>query len=379
MVALLALASVAPSVAVDDTEDAEDAASAVDASRRIVGRHVFRRAPREPPAISKSLGTSIQSSVVSRRSVAAPLSLWASIREKKPEVKPTYASMAGDDPASGKNWSSKPKQQVNAWNRTMQHTYHTYIPSSYQKLPSKAADIRASSAASKNEQKFKGYSDQYGGLAKVAMSGAKKDFHQRSHSSNGAQIPDLHEYADRYASKENSHDASYESYLKDYGGTEQGQDGAKYMTGGPRGPASGGSSEFSGSSIPDYQHFMDDDAFSKDDAFSSEKARSSKSGEMSYQKYMGRASSDSGTYQKYLRGGSSHWSKQYGHSSGWKNQLSGVVPSFVPRFNAEPAERPTGYPADGVNAELLSEDGQCWWWGLLALVPLGSITLAKAR
>ena len=37
----------------------------------------------------------------------------------------------------------------NAWNKTMQHTYHTYIPSSYQKLPSKAADIRASSAASK--------------------------------------------------------------------------------------------------------------------------------------------------------------------------------------------------------------------------------------
>ena len=48
----------------------------------------------------------------------------------------------------------------NAWNKTMQHTYHTYIPSSYQKLPSKAADIRASSAASNDEQKFTGYSSQ---------------------------------------------------------------------------------------------------------------------------------------------------------------------------------------------------------------------------
>ena len=51
----------------------------------------------------------------------------------------------------------------NAWNKTMQHTYHTYIPSSYQKLPSKAADIRASSAASSDEQKFTGYSSQQPG------------------------------------------------------------------------------------------------------------------------------------------------------------------------------------------------------------------------
>ena len=51
----------------------------------------------------------------------------------------------------------------NAWNKTMQHTYHTNIPSSYQKLPSKAADIRASSAASSDEQKFTGYSSQQPG------------------------------------------------------------------------------------------------------------------------------------------------------------------------------------------------------------------------
>lgn len=96
----------------------------------------------------------------------APQALWATISENKSEVKPLYASMAGDDPASGKNWSSKPKQQVNAWNRTMQHTYHTYIPESYQTLPSKAATIRASSAASSKEQKFKGYSEEFLSLAK---------------------------------------------------------------------------------------------------------------------------------------------------------------------------------------------------------------------
>lgn len=85
----------------------------------------------------------------------------------------------------------------------MQRTYHKYIPPSYQKLPSKAADIRASSAASKDEQKFSGprsYSDQYGGLAKVAMRGAKRDFHQRSQlDGKGAapDMPDLHQYADR--------------------------------------------------------------------------------------------------------------------------------------------------------------------------------------
>ena len=36
----------------------------------------------------------------------------------------------------------------------------------------------------------------YGGLAKVAMRGAKKDF-QRSHSGDGSSIPKLNEYADR--------------------------------------------------------------------------------------------------------------------------------------------------------------------------------------
>ena len=46
------------------------------------------------------------------RGEAAPLTLWASISENRTAVKPLYASMAGHDPASGKNWSSKPKQQV---------------------------------------------------------------------------------------------------------------------------------------------------------------------------------------------------------------------------------------------------------------------------
>ena len=39
----------------------------------------------------------------------------------------------------------------------------------------------------------------YGGLAKIAMRGAKDDLHQRNRASNGAMpdIPDMHEYADR--------------------------------------------------------------------------------------------------------------------------------------------------------------------------------------
>ena len=39
----------------------------------------------------------------------------------------------------------------------------------------------------------------YGGLAKIAMRGAKNDFHQRSRTSTGAMsdVPEMHEYADR--------------------------------------------------------------------------------------------------------------------------------------------------------------------------------------
>ena len=35
----------------------------------------------------------------------------------------------------------------------------------------------------------------------------------------------------RYASKEHSHDTAYETYLKEYGGSEKGQDGEKYISG----------------------------------------------------------------------------------------------------------------------------------------------------
>eukprot|EP00435_Cladocopium_sp_Y103_P068904 s79_g32.t1 len=206
----------------------------------------------------------------------------------------------------------------NAWNKTMQHTYHTYIPSNYQKLPSKAADIRASSAASSDEQKFTGYSSQYGGLAKVAMRGAKNDFHQRSGTSNGAipDIPEMHEYADRYSSKQSSH-ADYRSYMKDYAGNEKGQDGEKYMK------ASGSTGSID-SSVPD-------------------KGDRKK------------------PYQKYMRGGSSSWDEQYGHSSGWKTQLSGVVPSFVPRFVAEPGDQALGSArAEGVDATQLPSSQDSW-------------------
>lgn len=279
-----------------------------------------------------------------RGEAAAPLTLWASISENRTAVKPLYASMAGHDPASGKNWSSKPKQQVNAWNKTMQHTYHTYIPSNYQKLPSKAADIRASSAASSDEQKFTGYSSQYGGLAKVAMRGAKNDFHQRSGTSNGAipDIPEMHEYADRYSSKQSSH-ADYRSYMKDYAGNEKGQDGEKYMK------ASGSTGSID-SSVPD-------------------KGDRKK------------------PYQKYMRGGSSSWDEQYGHSSGWKTQLSGVVPSFVPRFVAEPGDQALGSArAEGVDATQLpsSQDGlQQWYWlataSLTGLALVAGVQLGRRR
>ena len=34
----------------------------------------------------------------------------------------------------------------------------------------------------------------------------------------------------RYASKEHSHGTAYETYLKEYGGSEKGQDGEKYIS-----------------------------------------------------------------------------------------------------------------------------------------------------
>lgn len=290
------------------------------------------------------------------RGEAAPLALWASIRENRTAVKPLYASMAGHDPASGKNWTSKPKQQVNAWNKTMQHTYHTYIPSSYQKLPSKAADIRASSAASSDEQKFTGYSSQYGGLAKIAMRGAKNDFHQRSRTSTGAMsdIPEMHEYADRYSSRQSSHDTDYKTYLKDYAGNEKGQDGEKYMK------ASGST----GSSVPDCQHFAGSSYASGDQGKSDQKK----------------------PYQKYMRGRSS-WDEQYGHSSGWKTQLSGVVPSFVPRFVADPGAQALGSArAEAVDATQLpsSQDGlRQWYWlataSLTGLALVAGVQLGRRR
>jgi len=257
---------------------------------------------------------------IKQRTMEAPTALWATISENKSEVKPLYASMAGDDPASGKNWSSKPKQQVNAWNRTMQHTYHTYIPESYQTLPSKAATIRASSAASNKEQKFKGYSEEYGGLAKVAMRGAKRDFHLRSHSGDGSSMPKLNEYADRYASKEHSHDTAYETYLKEYGGSEKGQDGEKYISGSGFAP-----------------------------------------------------SHDSEGANGWAEGS---WNQKYEHSSGWKNQLSGVVPSFIPRFTSISAvETPYDTATTRQVAQLRVQDSFEQWCSVAAIA-LGGFALA---
>lgn len=103
--------------------------------------------------------------------------------------------------------------EVNAWNKTMQNTYHKYIPGSYGALPSKAANIRANTAASGGEQKFKGYSQDYGSLAHLAMQGAKEDSHKRrSHGSDAASYmpklrgsgmaaPDFHDYLKAYDQK----------------------------------------------------------------------------------------------------------------------------------------------------------------------------------
>lgn len=43
----------------------------------------------------------------------------------------TYASMAGSNPSSGSDWSSKQDQQLKAWNKSMVKTYNLYIPGDY--------------------------------------------------------------------------------------------------------------------------------------------------------------------------------------------------------------------------------------------------------
>lgn len=92
----------------------------------------------------------------------------------------------------------------------------------------------------------------------------------------------------RYASKESSDDAAYETYLKDYAGSAKGQDGEKYMPG----------SE--GSSVPDYQHFADKYA-------SNDQSRAATSHDHS------QGPSEQMSYQKYAAGGgSSSWDEQYG-------------------------------------------------------------------
>lgn len=97
----------------------------------------------------------------------------------------------------------------------------------------------------------------------------------------------------RYASKESSDDAAYESYLKDYAGSAKGQDGEKYMAG-----------SAGGSSIPDYQHFQD---------YANDKSRATPSDHSQGQQM---------SYQKYAAGGgSSSWDEQYGWGAQWEEKL----------------------------------------------------------
>ena len=79
----------------------------------------------------------------------------------------------------------------------MQHTYHTYIPGSYQAFPTKVASIRADTAASNKEQSFHDYSSSYGSLGKLGIAQSKHGHgkhadahsdasHKTSHDANGA-------------------------------------------------------------------------------------------------------------------------------------------------------------------------------------------------
>ncbi|CAJ1441936.1 unnamed protein product [Effrenium voratum] len=149
-----------------------------------------------------------------------PAALWASLKWNKSgeDVGPVYASMGGDDPASGKDWKSKPHQQVSAWNKSMHHTYHSYIPEKYQALPSKATEIRTKSAGNGHEKNFTEYTKSYGGLAKVAMQGAKRDAKRQSTPKD-----------------KDSDGADYEQYL----------------------PPSGKNGQQGGSFIPDYKQFTE--------------------------------------------------------------------------------------------------------------------------
>ena len=98
----------------------------------------------------------------------------------------------------------------------MQHTYHSYVPGSYQQFPSKVASIRADTAASSKEQDFHDYSRSYGSLGKLGV--------QQAHSKDGEQV------------REKSHDddSGYRRFMPGSGAQEPqgpGNDYKKFLNG----------------------------------------------------------------------------------------------------------------------------------------------------
>ena len=132
------------------------------------------------------------------------------------------------------DWKSKPKQQVKAWNNSMQHTYHTYIPGSYQGFPSKVASIRANAAASKKEQDFHGYSQSYGTLGSMGVHQAQNSHHRggdhptQERSDASHQTSDYDKFMPDSGSQLGS-GGDYKRYLKNFDRTGKDEDYQKYM------------------------------------------------------------------------------------------------------------------------------------------------------
>jgi len=267
------------------------------------------------------------------------VALWAPIvRNSSEKATPTYASMAGKDPASGKDWKSKPKQQVEAWNQSMQHTYHTYIPGSYQSFPSKVAEIRTSAASSGKEQSFKDYSSSYGSLGRMAIQKAK-DRQGRSPRSGAASEdgPDFHSFAPGDGGQGGSPSSSFKKYFGDFKQTAA----DKYL--------------------PNLEHSETSD-FLPD----------------SPGPVVGRPATEAGADA----GESRLDLGAYMHRSGWKQQLGGVIPSFVPgEFSAAQQNGRTevsGFLAKRGREELQQDVQMQWLLPVLMFVSLAAATFAAS-
>ncbi|OLP86343.1 hypothetical protein AK812_SmicGene32538 [Symbiodinium microadriaticum] len=304
-----------------------------------------------------------------------PLALWATVEHNSSaEAAPTYASMAGNDPASGKDWKSKPKQQVKAWNNSMQHTYHTYIPGKYQAFPSKVASIRADTAGSTKEQSFHDYSRSYGGLGQMGVQQAKhaKHGHSNKHADSTDGSHDGHESSDDYQ----HFMPDFSAHDKGPGGDEQlssdhldmREDYKKYMNSyNTHGP--------SNKYVPDLDELREDERSDFIPSGSEEPAASPSRNSRLRSGDHGEDTSKTGQAQQWSLG-------SYMHRTGWKKQLSGVIPSFVPGefASAQPAPAAASSkflarPSVGNTAE----DSADWWQlPVVIFAALAFATLVKA-